>query len=95
MTSVMSITRKGFFEMKKFLALAGSSLASVAAFAEETSAAVDTTAVNTMLTGVKTSLSGWVTSAVPILGSIAGAFLLFWLGKVVFRVVKGWANKAG
>lgn len=66
------------------------------AFAEGTPGAVlDTTAVDTLLNGLKDNLGSWVTSAVPVLGTIAGAFLIFWLGKVVFRVVKGWANKAG
>lgn len=84
--------------MKKFLALAGSSLMGVAAFAADGAAGtsgLDTTAINTLVTNLKTDLSGWVTSAIPILGGIAAVFMIFWLGKVVFRVIKGWANKAG
>lgn len=56
---------------------------------------LDTSAVQAMLEGLKGNLSSWVTTAVPVLGAIAGSFLIFWLGKVIFRVVKGWANKAG
>lgn len=66
------------------------------AFAEGGAGSViDTTAVDSLLTGVKDNLLSWVTAAVPVLGAIAGGFLVFWLGKVIFRVVKGWANKAG
>ena len=70
--------------------------AGISAFAEGAGNAVlNTTAVDTLLTGLKDNLLSWVTSAVPVLGSIAGGFLIFWLGKVIFRVVKGWSNKAG
>ena len=84
--------------MKKFLTMAGASLMGVAAFAADGTAGssgLDTTAINTLVTNLKTDLSGWVTSAIPILGGIAAVFMIFWLGKVVFRVLKGWANKAG
>lgn len=67
----------------------------ICAFAQETGEILDTTAVNSLLTGLKDNLLSWVTSAVPVVGAIAGGFLIFWLGKVIFRVVKGWANKAG
>lgn len=83
--------------MKKFLALAGASLMGTVALAEVPTgtSGLDTTAINTLVTNLKTDLSSWVTSAIPILGGIAAVFMIFWLGKVVFRVLKGWANKAG
>ena len=82
--------------MKKFLVSAGASLMGVVALADPTNTSgLDTTAINTLVTNLKTDLSSWVTSAIPILGGIAAVFMIFWLGKVVFRVLKGWANKAG
>ena len=83
--------------MKKFPVMVATALTGVAAFAEGAvgSSGLDTSAINTMVTNLKTDLSSWVTSAIPILGGIAAVFMIFWLGKVVFRVLKGWANKAG
>lgn len=83
--------------MKKFPVMVATALMGVATFAEGAvgSSGLDTTAINTLVTNLKTDLSGWVTSAIPILGGIAAVFMIFWLGKVVFRVLKGWANKAG
>lgn len=77
--------------------MVATALMGVAAFAEGAvgSSGLDTSAINTMVTNLKTDLSSWVTSAIPILGGIAAVFMIFWLGKVVFRVLKGWANKAG
>ena len=82
--------------MKKFLALCGSALASAVTFAEGAggSALVDTTAVNTAMTQIKTDLTTWVTAALPIVLGIAGAFLVFWLGKIVIRVIKSFGNSA-
>lgn len=82
--------------MKKFTVAMSALSTGLFAFAEgEAGAVLDTTAVDALLNGLKDNLGSWVTSAVPVLGSIAGAFLIFWLGKVIFRVVKGWSNKAG
>ena len=83
--------------MNKFLTMAGAALMGTVALAEGStgSSGLDTTAINTLVTNLKTDLSSWVTSAIPILGGIAAVFMIFWLGKVVFRVLKGWANKAG
>lgn len=83
--------------MKKFSLMVATALMGVAAFAEGPTgtSGLDTTAINTLVTNLKTDLSSWVTSAIPILGGIAAVFMIFWLGKVVFRVLKGWANKAG
>ena len=77
--------------------MAGVALMGSVALAEGAagSSGLDTTAINTLVTNLKTDLSSWVTSAIPILGGIAAVFMIFWLGKVVFRVLKGWANKAG
>ena len=83
--------------MNKFLTMAGAALMGSVALAEGAagSSGLDTTAINSLVTNLKTDLSAWVTSAIPILGGIAAVFMIFWLGKVVFRVLKGWANKAG
>ena len=82
--------------MKKLLTLFAALPCGLIALAEGgSSASVDTSAVDTLLTGIKGDLTAWVSSAVPVLGGIAAAFLVFWLVKVVFRVIKGWANKAG
>ena len=83
--------------MNKFLTMAGAALMGTVALADSPagSSGLDTTAINTLVTNLKTDLSAWVTSAIPILGGIAAVFMIFWLGKVVFRVLKGWANKAG
>ena len=83
--------------MNKFLTMAGAALMGSVALAEGStgSSGLDTAAINTLVTNLKTDLSSWVTSAIPILGGIAAVFMIFWLGKVVFRVLKGWANKAG
>lgn len=77
--------------------MVATALMGVAAFAEGPTgtSGLDTTAINTLVTNLKTDLASWVTSAIPILGGIAAVFMIFWLGKVVFRVLKGWANKAG
>ena len=83
--------------MNKFLTMAGAAIMGSVALAEGAagSSGLDTTAITTLVTNLKTDLSAWVTSAIPILGGIAAVFMIFWLGKVVFRVLKGWANKAG
>ena len=83
--------------MKKALIALGGVLGSVAAFAEETSGSstgIDLSEATTALTGVKSALVDWVGDAMPILTAIAGAFLVFWLGKMVFRLVKGWTSAA-
>ena len=46
------------------------------------------TAVNTM----KTELSSWVTTVLPYLLGIAGAFLVFWLVKLAIRLIRGFVN---
>lgn len=76
--------------MKKLLmgSLVAASSASV--FAEGTGP--DFTAVITDLTSVKTALASFATSALPIFGSIAAAFLIFYVGKLGYRMVKGWMN---
>lgn len=80
--------------MKKLLMGLAAVMGSVAAFAEGTATPPDFSAATTQLTSVQTALSGWVGTAAPILGTIAAAFLVFWLGKMIFRLVKGWASAA-
>lgn len=81
--------------MKKILFSASAVLAGLPLLAADGDKIVDVTAVNSLMGQIKTDLSGWVSAALPVLGGIAGCFLLFWLVKVVFRVIKGWSNKAG
>lgn len=81
--------------MKKFLAMAATAFSGFALLAAESASGIDTSAVDTLLGNIKTDLSGWVTAALPVLGGIAAVFMVFWLGKVAFRVLKAWANKAG
>lgn len=82
--------------MKKYLLGFGSTLVGVSAFADggANAYAVDTTACGEMLSGVSTSLTTFVTNSLPVLGGIASAFLVFWIGKMVFRLVKGWVNSS-
>lgn len=54
----------------------------------------DFSAATSALTGVQSALGDWVGDAMPILATIASAFLVFWLGKMIFRLVKGWASSA-
>lgn len=83
----------GLITMKKFLALCGSALASAVTFAAD-SAIVDTATIDTAMTQIKTDLTTWVTAALPIVLGIAGAFMVFWLGKIVIRVIKSFGNSA-
>ncbi len=78
--------------MKKLLSLLAVLGLSLVSFAETTTP--DFSAATTQLTGLSTALTTWVTAAMPILGGIAAAFMVFWLGKMVFRLVKGWTSSA-
>lgn len=80
--------------MKKlFASLATLGLGGVA-LAEDSTSSIDLSEATTALTSIKTALVDWVGDAVPILVAIAGAFMVFWLGKMVFRLVKSWTSKA-
>lgn len=82
--------------MKKLLMGLATVMGSVVALAEETSGSSgpDFSAATTQLTSVSSALADWVETAAPLLGTIAAAFLVFWLGKMLFRLVKGWASAA-
>ena len=82
--------------MKKLLMGLATVMGSVVALAEETgsSSGPDFSAATTQLTSVSSALADWVETAAPLLGTIAAAFLVFWLGKMLFRLVKGWASAA-
>lgn len=43
---------------------------------------------------LKTDLSSWVTTVLPYLLGIVGAFLVFWLIKFAIRLVKSYSNTA-
>lgn len=58
----------------------------------ENTFSVDTTAIVDMASGVKDSILDFVTAILPIVGGIAAAVLVFWLGKMVFRLIKQWMN---
>lgn len=77
--------------MKKYLVLAGSALAGFGVFADG-AAVIDTTALNSTITQIGTDLEGWVTTMLPIVGGIAGAFLVFWLFRLAIRIVKSFAH---
>ena len=53
---------------------------------------LDASAVVGIAGELQGTLGDFVGDALPILGGIAGAFLAFWLGKAVFRWVKGWIS---
>lgn len=53
---------------------------------------IDTTAIESMMSGISTSISDFVTAALPILGGIGCAVLVFFLGKMIFRLIKGWMS---
>lgn len=79
--------------MKKLFIL-GCSLASLGAFAADGDSSYDFTAVTTEVTNLKTALSGWMTTALPVIIGIVGVFLGPWLFRLVFKWVKSLANKA-
>lgn len=88
---------KRFFKMKKLLMGLATVTGSVVALAEggtSGSSGPDFSAATTQLTSVSSALADWVETAAPLLGTIAAAFLVFWLGKMLFRLVKGWASAA-
>lgn len=78
--------------MKKVLCGLGALAASVPAFAADGDP--DFSGATTALTSVATALKDWAGSAMPILVGIAAAFMAFWLGKMVFRLVKSWTSSA-
>ena len=79
--------KKIAFALAVVFSLAGSLFA-------EGNSGPDFSAATTALTDVSTSLTSWVTGAMPILVGIAGAFLIFWLGRKVFRIIKSWAGSS-
>lgn len=81
--------------INKFYVGCGAVLASVGSAVAAEGSAYDFSGAITELTNVKSGLETFASSALPILGGIAAAFMVFWLGKMIFRLVKGWASKAG
>lgn len=57
-------------------------------------AIIDTTTATTAITTMKTELTSWVTSALPIVLGVAGAFLAFWLVKFAIRIIKQFVGTA-
>lgn len=60
------------------------------AFAEDSNAGIDLTPASTALATAQTQLASWVTSNMPILVKILGAFLVVSMVFVVF----GWIRRA-
>lgn len=71
---------------KSLLALAVCALVG-SVFAEGSS--YDFSPVTTEITSISTGLKTWVTAALPVLLGVAGAFLVFWLGRLALGVLKG------
>lgn len=78
--------------MKKLLSLLAVLGLSFASFAVEGDP--DFSAATTALTSIKTALVSWAGTAMPLLVAIGAAFMVFWLGKMIFRLVKGWTSAA-
>ena len=87
-----------FFKMKKLLFSASAMLVGLPLLAEETSggstSGINLAPATDALSDVSDALVSWAGAAMEPLLAIAGAFLVFWLGRMVFRLVKGWTNSA-
>lgn len=55
---------------------------------------IDTSTVTEMLTGAQSSVSSFVSSAMPILGGIACAFAAFFLALIGWKLLKRFINRA-
>lgn len=53
---------------------------------------IDTSVVIDMMNGISQSVTSFVTGALPILGGIGCAVLVFFLGRMVFRLIKSWMS---
>lgn len=53
---------------------------------------IDTSVITQMMTGISQSVTQFVTAALPILGGIGCAVLVFFLGRMVFRLIKSWMS---
>lgn len=71
---------------KSLLALAVCAFA-CSVFAQSVS--YDFSPVTTEITSISAGLKSWVTAALPVLLGVAGAFLVFWLGRLALGVLKG------
>lgn len=80
--------------MKKKLAALACAVAPILAFAEGAGSDLDYSAVTTLMTEAKTSLAGFVTAILPIVGGIALGFMVWWLVGVAIGAVKKLGNKA-
>lgn len=67
----------------------------VLAFAEgnDYSSAIDTAEATSALTAIKTQLLAWVSSATPLLVAVAGAFMVFWLLLLAFKLIKKFSTR--
>lgn len=94
---------KDFLEMKylkdlllrswgKLCAVATIVIAGSSQALAEGSSNYDFTAATTELTSLKTAMTSWVTSALPIILGILGAFLVFFLVRFAIGLVKRFIN---
>lgn len=74
---------------KKGITALSVALVGAAAFAEGTTgSSIDLTPATTALNDMKTALMDWVTAAAPVVVAIAGGFLVFWVIRLVIKLVK-------
>ena len=73
-----------------FLLLAA--LGVLPSFGADGDAIINTETAANVVNTMKTELSSWVTTVLPYLLGIAGAFLVFWLVKLAIRLIRGFVN---
>lgn len=86
----MNKIRNFLSKCKKGITALSVALVGAAAFAEGEagSGKIDLTPATTALNDMKTALTDWVTAAAPIVVAIAGGFLVFWVIRLVIKLVK-------
>lgn len=80
--------------IKSFISLLAVSVGSVLLAQDSSNPLSDSlgSVTSSVLTPLKSSLVSWVSDCMPLLVSIGGAFLVFWLGRLVFVEVKAFAS---
>ena len=80
--------------MKKYLVAALPLVGAFGAFAEDAQTGLDLSPATSFLTSLSTSLSTWIQTNAPVIFTVAGSLLVFWLVGLILRVIKGLGNKA-
>lgn len=83
--------------MNKLFLLAGTALVSSALFADGSTPALADVMQNIsgsggILADLTSTLRDFVTAALPYVAGIGSVFMGFWLGRMIFGLVKKWAN---